>query len=211
MRYKAIILDFDGVLVESNGIKDKAFEHVFAADYPEYLDAIRAYHKSTTLIRFEKFKFIVEQILKKPYTHEQEHRLSRDFSAFCIQQIIDCPWVAGAKEFLDYFKGRLPLYVVSMNPPEDLNAIIKERGMGHYFKAVYAVPGSKTAKIKDICAAEGILPHEAVYIGDTVSDFNAAREAGVVFIGRLSQFDFPKDMFPVFKDMSGACQYLNGE
>ena len=32
--YKAIALDFDGVLTESNDIKNKAFEHVFA-DFPE--------------------------------------------------------------------------------------------------------------------------------------------------------------------------------
>ena len=41
---KAIIFDFDGVLVESAEIKTKAFEMLFS-DYPDTIDDIVQYHK----------------------------------------------------------------------------------------------------------------------------------------------------------------------
>ena len=45
MELKTIILDFDGTLVESVGIKDAAFEALFS-EYPEHLECIMAYHLS---------------------------------------------------------------------------------------------------------------------------------------------------------------------
>ncbi len=196
---KLILLDFDGVLVDSNAIKDKAFEYVFAG-FPKQKEAILAYHRRTPIIRFDKFRYIYEQILKLPYTVQEQQRLSQEFSAYCINAVSQCPWVKGAEEFLNYFKGRRPMYIVSINPPGDLEAILKARGIRDYFDGVYAVDAGKAWAIKEILAKQALQAREAVFIGDSLGDLNSAREAGVDFIGR-GQGVFDRQACPVFDDM----------
>jgi len=216
--YRTIILDFDGVLVESNEIKDKAFEMVFA-DYPGQITQILEYHRKTSLIRFEKFRYIVEKILKLPYSQQLEEELARKFSGYCIKEVVVCPWVRGAEEFLSYYAGRLPLYLVSINPLEDLQTILGLRKMEHYFKGVYTAQESKTSQLQDILKKQGLLPTEAVFIGDALSDYTSAKEAGINFIGRRSskgsilsssQSPFEGLSVPVFDDFYEILRYIKG-
>ncbi len=57
---KAIIFDFDGVILESMDVKTKAFALLFK-DYPEHLPAVLALHQTHGgMSRFEKFEIIYE-------------------------------------------------------------------------------------------------------------------------------------------------------
>ena len=42
---KILILDFDGVVIESNAVKTDAFDHVFGR-FPDHAAAMMAYHHS---------------------------------------------------------------------------------------------------------------------------------------------------------------------
>ena len=60
---KAIIFDFDGVLVESNHIKTEAFKELFQ-DYPQHLDEIVKYHVlNGGLSRYIKIQYIYKKRL----------------------------------------------------------------------------------------------------------------------------------------------------
>ena len=60
---KVIALDFDGTLVESNLIKDQAFETIFS-EWPEHKDEMMEWHLARNNIsRREKFRYFVEEIL----------------------------------------------------------------------------------------------------------------------------------------------------
>ena len=67
-KLKVIALDFDGTLVESNEIKDKAFDSIFSK-WPEHREAMMQWHLANNAIdRQEKFRYFVEVILGK-YGH----------------------------------------------------------------------------------------------------------------------------------------------
>ena len=69
MVIKVIVLDFDGVIVESVGIKTEAFRELFR-DSPQ-VEEIYQYHlANNALSRFEKFPYICENILGRKYTEE---------------------------------------------------------------------------------------------------------------------------------------------
>lgn len=199
-RLKVIVLDFDGVLIESNDIKDRAFEFVFADD-PDRMKEIMAYHRAAHKIRFEKFRHIYEKILFRPYTPDVERRCSKVFSDYSVAESIRCPWVIGAEDFLRAFFGRVPMYLASINPPDDLNAVLKGRGIGKFFKGVYTVTSSKAGALKEILAQESAGPGEAVFIGDTSSDHASAVEAGIPFIGRQAQNDLTRLGVPVYTNL----------
>ena len=205
-QYKVIILDFDGVVVESNHIKQKAFEYVFAA-YPQHLKEIMAFHHATNAIRFEKFKYVYDHILHLPYSRAIENELGAVFSNFCVAKIVQCPSVNGAIEFLKYFYGRCPIYLVTINPQADLDIILKERGLEFYFKGIFPVTGTKQVAINQILKDEKISALEAVFIGDSQNDVESAQASGVDFIGRKS--DMALSNVPViFDDMQQILNYL---
>jgi phosphoglycolate phosphatase-like HAD superfamily hydrolase len=182
----AAILDFDGTLVESVGIKDRAFRTLFA-DRPDRIDAIMAYHLAhNATVRFDKFRHIVETILGEPYTQARAQQLTDRFSALVRAAIIDCPAVAGLDEFLDTLQPRLPLYLVSVSPEEELIAILRARGLAKRMTGIYSASWKKVDAIRDILQRECIGPESAVFVGDAPEDRRAAEAEGVRFIGRDS-------------------------
>ena len=208
MKFKTIILDFDGTIVESVGIKDRAFETLFK-EYPDHLDNIIEYHLShNATVRFDKFKHITENILKKEYNEDMEKLLSRRFSKLVFERIVECPYVQGAEEFLDYFLGKVPLYLASASPAAELDRILEARNLNKYFKGVYAIPWVKTAVIQDILNRENISSQQAVFIGDAFEDYEAARLTNVFFIGRDGNKSFHGADIPVSKDMFDIKAFL---
>jgi len=82
---KTIILDFDGVIVESVDIKTDAFKELFKK-YTDKFEQIINYHlKNNALSRYIKFKFIYEDILKKDYTENVKKELGKAFSNIVFQ------------------------------------------------------------------------------------------------------------------------------
>ena len=211
MNYKVIILDFDGVLVESTDIKDRAFEDIFK-DFPEFKGQIDCYWRDHPgLIRFKKFRHVYEQILKKPYTDIIEGRLAKQFSSFVIGRVMECPQVAGAEDFLNFFYRKVPLYIVSVNPLDDLNAILTGRQWSHYFKKVYAVSEGKAPSIHEIVKTENIATREAVFIGDSLSDLKDAQDVQVPFIGRERKDTFKGRAVRTVKNLVEALRDIKGE
>ena len=59
-----IILDFDGVILESVSVKTEAFRTLFSFA-PEYVEEIVKFHKDNGgMSRFDKFRYIFDHILK---------------------------------------------------------------------------------------------------------------------------------------------------
>lgn len=180
---KVIALDFDGTLVESNHIKDNAFKTIFS-EWPEHKEAMLAWHRHrNTVVRREKFRYFVEEVLGESGNVDEIDRLTELFSDLTRQAIIECPWVRGATDFLDYFKDRLPLYLVSATPQEELNEILAHRRIANYFQQSYGAPLVKLEVLKVIMDAENASPVETLYIGDSPEDQQAAQNLTVHFIG----------------------------
>ncbi len=208
MKFKVIVFDFDGVLLESVKIKDDAFKTLFK-DYPEHLEKIMEYHLSNNAtVRFEKFKYITENILGKSYNKETEKNLSKIFSGLVFRSLVDCPFVLGAKEILDSFQDRIPIYLASRSPADELAKILEKRKLKKYFKKIYAVPWIKTDAIRDIINEEDVSTEDIVFVGDSDEDFRAAQSTGVFFIGRDSGKSFHGASIPIFKDMFEVRDFL---
>ena len=198
---KTIILDFDGVIVESVDIKHQAFKNLLP-EYPEIQEQIMEYHLANNAIsRYIKFKYIVENILEQQYDSHYEQLLKDRFNSYTIEQIIKCPFVPGALELLHYCSNKLPLYLVSATPLHELTIILEGRQLLHYFKGVYDAPTQKGDIIKEILSKENISADEAIYIGDNREDYEAAKEAGVIFVARVSGFDFKNLNVPKFRNL----------
>ena len=195
---KLIILDFDGVLVESVHVKTSAFEKLFQK-YPDSISEISAYHENNGGIsRFEKISYIYREILKQDLSIAMHENLCQKFSALVLQGVISAPSVPGAEEFLHFCQQRVPLMILSGTPEDELQTIVSARGWDDFFEGVYGSPTTKTEHLTAICTKHEVLPQDILYVGDARTDYEAARAVGVQFIGRINP-DVPKQ-FSEYKD-----------
>ena len=193
---KVILFDFDGVIVESCDIKTEAFAKLFAVEEKADLKAIVSYHKSNAGVsRFEKFKHIYRAILKRPLSGEEFRGLCDRFSRLVMESVIGAPYVKGAMEFLKKYSSIYKYFLLSATPQEELNEIVSRRGIGSFFGGIYGAPNRKKDIVKDILVGERIIPQDALYVGDAMSDYKASEENGIGFIARLHNCD------SIFKDI----------
>ena len=183
---KVIALDFDGTLVESNHIKDRAFETIFS-NWPEHQDAMMRWHfNHNSTERQEKFRYFVEDVLALTSREDLIQELTTKFGKITKQAVIDCPFVDGAQNFLEYIKGRVKTYLVSATPQAELKIIIKKRKLDAYFKNIFGAPIKKIDILKQIMVSEKATVDEILFIGDSPEDQHAAESLGIHFIGRKS-------------------------
>jgi len=181
---KAIVFDFDGVILESMDIKTKAFAKLFA-DFPEHVEGIVKLHLDKGGIsRFEKFKIIYRDFLKKPLDDAELGQLGQRFSDLVLEEVLHCPFVSGAHEFLEQYFRRYALFVASGTPETELLEIVARRKLNLYFQGVYGSPKTKAQIIRGIMVDNGLGREEIIFIGDALSDYAASQEASVNFVGR---------------------------
>lgn len=183
---RAIIFDLDGVIIESAGIKTRAFETLFA-DYPDRLPEIISYHqKHAGVSRYVKFKYFYENMLGQELSARQEAELGARFSQIALQQILEAPLVPGALDFLARNKNRYSLFVASGTPEDELHHILKRRQLTRFFLEAHGSPKEKAVIVEDILDRYGLQRREIVFIGDAETDLAAAQKAGTFFVARIT-------------------------
>lgn len=182
---KTVIFDFDGVLVESVNIKTEAFAKLFESEGAEAVKAIVSYHLAHGGVsRFEKFRYMYREVLKRPLSDVEFNSLCNQFEELVLDGVISAPEVEGASKCLEELYGKVKLSIVSGTPQDEIRLITKVRGIEHYFDGIYGAPETKTELVEKVLSKAGAKPEETVFIGDAMTDYNAAVETGIGFIAR---------------------------
>lgn len=208
MTAKAILFDFDGVIVDSVHVKTEAFREIFS-DAKEHLPAIIHFHLANGgMSRFTKFEVIYRDILKKTLTRETAQELGERFSKLVMQKVIDCDYTPGALEFLQTYSQKLPLFIASGTPQDELQIITAKRGLTHYFKEIRGTPQSKPEIIRDILKRYNLASEEMPFIGDAMNDYAAALETNLPFYGyaltRVNDFPAHIKVVHSFQELESA-------
>jgi len=185
-RHKAIVFDFDGVLVDSVDVKTQAFEHLYESYGEAVKRAVMDYHLAHGGIsRNEKFRYFHRVFLRRELSQDEELYLARRFSVLVEDAVVAAPWVAGAHEFLEAYCARLPLFIASGTPEDELKRIVRKRGMAGYFCDVKGAPAPKSKLLTGFATELGTPRSELLMIGDSMTDYDAASDVGASFIGRV--------------------------
>lgn len=183
-KYDAIVFDFDGTLVDSNDIKSNAFGELYKSYGDEIVRKIVSYNKQNEGIsRFKKFKYWQENLLGQTYTDELGEKLSLNFSKLVLDAIVQASFLDGAYEFLENNYHKVPLFVASGTPEQELREIVKRRKMGRFFRGVYGSPSSKKQILNHIMKQYNLSPQRLLMVGDALSDWEGAEQTKVCFVG----------------------------
>lgn len=183
---KAIIFDFDGVLVESANIKTEAFGEIFSK-WPAKTEEGVAYHlKNMGISRYVKFRYFYENILGEPYSEEIGLELGKQFSAIVSDKIKKAPPVKGTIDFLKKWHKEYRLFIASGTPQEELQDIVSYKGIEKFFSFIFGSPATKFEIVTDILRTYPLSKEQVAFVGDAESDKKAAIDSGIHFILRMT-------------------------
>lgn len=180
-----IFWDFDGVLMNSNAVRDKGFELVLA-DYPkDQVKQLMDFHQANGgLSRYVKFRYFFEEVRGEEITNEEVQVWADKFSEIMLANLINEDLLI--KETVDFVKANYQNYkmhIVSGSDGNELRKICKGVGIDQYFKSIEGSPTPKKKLVADILEKEKYSPRECVLIGDSINDYEAAEVNKITFFG----------------------------
>ena len=191
-RYKTLVFDCDGVVLNSNQLKIQAYYDVaikYGTDEKQ-AQALVDYHiKLGGVSRYPKFEYFLREIVKVPVTDATTQSLLDDFGYEVKRLLIDCEVASG---LLDLRKATPDArwMIISGGDQTELREIFIERGLDDLFNA--GIFGSPTDK-DEILAREltcGNITHPALFLGDSRYDHVASMRAGLDFVFLSDWTDF---------------------
>lgn len=195
MSLQCLVFDCDGVILDSVPVKTRAFARLAEPFGGEARDRFVMYHTvHGGVSRYKKFEWFFREVLGREISAEESADWGRRFAEYALDEVRRCPLIPGVENVLETWRGKLPLYVCSGAPAEELCLVLRERGLEHYFTGIYGSPPAKALLLAEIVRVANVLPEHALMVGDAVTDRDAAESVGTLFYGvgpELKGGDFP--------------------
>jgi HAD superfamily hydrolase (TIGR01549 family) len=193
----AILFDFDGVIVESADIKIAAFRALYQQyGEPVVAQVIEHHLRNGGISRRQKIRYCHRTLLGIELAPAELEALCQRFAALVEDAVVAAPFVPGAEAVLARHAGRLPMFVISGTPQDELSRIVARRGLADYFVEVHGSPPEKPPILTGILQRHRLTAQRTIFIGDATTDYEAARVCGIPFLGRVAPGDrnrFPPD------------------
>lgn len=168
------------------GIKIAAFRGLYEAHGEEVVSRVLAHHtEHGGISRVVKIRDCHRMFLGVDLSDAQVHELAGRYAALVEDAVAECDAVPGAMELLQANNGARRFFVVSGTPEDELRRITDRRGITGHFDAVYGSPRGKEEIVEDVLGRLGAGPSEALFVGDTMTDYRAAEATGLDFVGRV--------------------------
>lgn len=135
-KYKNLIFDFDGVLVNSNDVRIEGFFRLFE-NYPqEHVDALVEFSRvNGGKSRYEKIRYFFNNIVKKSISEDAVMDLAQEYSIIVKQAVVEAAAVSGSVDFLSCNSGRFSFALVSGSDQSELKSICQQRKIDIFSKA----------------------------------------------------------------------------
>lgn len=182
---EAIFWDFDGVILNSNSVRDRGFEEVLTEYPPQEVAALMDFHQANGgLSRYVKFRYFFENIRGEAITADEVKIWAERFSLI-MKKLLPDPSLL-IQETVSYIKsihGKVPQYIVSGSDQEELRYLCAQLGIATYFERIHGSPTPKTNWVKTILKEEQHQPASCILVGDSINDREAAFDNQIHFMG----------------------------
>ena len=184
-KYKIILWDFDGVLMDSMPVRDSGFLKVLS-DYPtDQVSALMTYHRANGgLSRYVKFKYFFEEIRGESVSEEKILSLADSFSKIMMEQLINPDLlIEDSINFVKENCRKVRMHIVSGSDGQELNEICRQLNLSNFFYSIHGSPTPKTELVAGLLRQNNDAKTSTVLIGDSKNDWEAASVNGIDFLG----------------------------
>ena len=206
MPVSVIAFDLDGTLIDSNPVKRRGFDHVFANFNDGAAIVARVLETHRKAFRTVVIRLVLEQLQAagepgcEP-TDERVAELAARYNRFCIDGAVACPEIAGAEVMLKFLsQAGHRLFINTATATDAAKEVIQRRAWNGFFVGILGFPPEKVANLEEISRLTGTTCHEIAMVGDDDQDMIAAEAFGCRFIGLRSATSHFTETPPVIMD-----------
>lgn len=180
--YQTLVFDCDGVVLDSNKVKTRAFYLATLPYGEEAAQAMVAYHIANGGIsRYRKFAYFLEEIITAAPLKNELQTLLDTYAMHAHEGLLNCEVARGLHELRRQTPDARWL-IVSGGDQAELNEVFAMRGLvGLFDGGIFGSPNSKDEILSRECGNGNIL-QPAIFLGDSLYDYQAASRAGLDFV-----------------------------
>ncbi len=188
---KVIFWDFDGVLIDSNSIRELGFETALSEFPKNQVNQLLEYHRANGgLSRYVKFRYFFEEIRGEKISDDDINKWSIKFSEKVVNFLLNPDLlVDDTIDFVRNNQGRYKMHIVSGSDQNELRFICQKLEIAHLFDSIHGSPKPKIDSIKEIIELQGYMEDECVLVGDSLNDWEASQVNKIKFM----PFNFKDD------------------
>jgi phosphoglycolate phosphatase-like HAD superfamily hydrolase len=180
--YKSLVFDCDGVILDSNKVRAKAFYNAALPYGRQHAEALEAYHiLHGGVSRYVKFEVLLRDMVGVPVTDEAMKALLHNFTTEATIGLLQCEMAPGLKELREATPDANWILVSGADQGE-LRSVFAQRGIADWFNGgIFGSPLNKD-QILERELANGNCRKPGLFFGDSRYDHQAATHAGLDFI-----------------------------
>jgi phosphoglycolate phosphatase-like HAD superfamily hydrolase len=171
-KYKNIILDFDGVILDANSQRKLNIKFVLDQNLNQELSTLTYSYfsknsgvsRNVKLNKFIKDKFVLKKVLK-------------EYFELNLSTLPKCNLVKGVKEFIIKYNNSKKIYILTGANEDEVKILVKNKNLNEYIFYMGGGPKSKIQHLKELQ-----LEGETVFFGDSRYDNFTASEYKFDFV-----------------------------
>lgn len=181
-KFSSLVFDCDGVILNSNKIKTKAFYDVAKVYGHKPAQALKDYHvQNGGISRYAKFEYLLTHILGKSINQTELNCLLENFSTEVKNALLTCEVVKGLEE-LRANTTHAKWLIVSGGDQAELREVFAQRGLDKLFDGgVFGSPDTKDIILEREIKNQTII-RPGLFLGDSKYDYQSATQAGLDFV-----------------------------
>ncbi len=193
MAIKAIIFDFDGVILpDSQHAKDTAYLKLFPEKDTRVsvlLPELSRRYGGGRGDRRDIIKDLYLELEDRTPTPDELAILVQKFSDIITKEIDNMVPPPSTVLALKTLSEKYPLYLASATPQDEIARRMERLDLAQYFIRVFGRPTTKDDVVGDVLKSKGIAPKEVVLIGDAPGDLETAERTAVHFVAVENQWN----------------------
>ena len=183
-KYKTIVFDCDGVVLDSNILKTEAYYRVakkLGATDAQALALVEYHVRLGGISRYHKFDYYLREIVQQVVTESAIQALLDAFAHELEIGLMACE-VAEGLQALREATPSAKWMILSGGDQQEIRILFSRRNLQHLFDGgLFGSPDNKDTVLARE-KASGNLQLPALFIGDSKYDFEAATRAGLDFV-----------------------------
>ena len=178
-----VIFDCDGVILDSNQIKTKAFNKALVDQPKKKVTKFIAFHKKNGGIsRKIKFEYFFYEILKLKNKNLIDKSLKR-FKEYLVPKLVSSRYIKGVLRFIKTLKKKnIKIFIVSGSLQLELRKVFRKKKKDALFNEILGTPNDKIENINYLKKKYDLNFKKGIFFGDSKADWKAAKKFNIKFI-----------------------------
>jgi len=182
---KNIFFDFDGVILDSMHIREYGFKKIFDKFDDDLVEKLLKYHNENGgLSRYVKIKYFYNKLLNKDISEKKVCEYADNFSKIMRKELVKKKYLISTT--INFIKNNAKQYnfhIVSGSDEKELKFLCKSLEVFDYFQSIHGSPTPKNELVERVLLINHYVANTTVLIGDSINDYEAAKENGIDFYG----------------------------